>query len=249
MGHGDASGLRFLAHDQGREREGHFVARGGDAKVSAIRPGTQHAGFRVAVCKPYGLENFASVREMAGNLAQKAYHLDDQDAWAHIALGYMHAMNRNIDEAILEYTRAIDLSPNFAAAYGWRAFAKAHAGLSEDAITDANLALRLSPKDPHNVIFIASIGLAHYLADRYAEVERCAVECTRPRPGFISAYRLLCAALARGGQITKAQEVLERLIELQPDISGSMLRRTLPYSSPEILEKFVGGLSMAGLAD
>ncbi len=212
-------------------------------------PAHSMLAFALLFASHMGWTDFASVREMAGKLAQKAYGLDDQDAWAHIALGYMHAMNRNTDEAILEYTKAIDLSPNFAAAYGWRAFAKAHAGLSEQAIDDAKLALRLSPKDPHNVIFIAAIGLAHYLADRYAEAERCAVECTRLRPGFISAYRLQCAALARDDQITKAQTVLEKLRELQPDICGSVLRRTLPYSSPEILEKFVGGLGIAGLPD
>jgi TolB-like protein len=212
-------------------------------------PAHSMLAFALLFASHMGWTKFASVRERAGKWAQKAYDLEDQDAWAHIALGYMHAMNRNIDEAILEYTKAIDLSPNFAAAYGWRAFAKAHAGLSEQAIADANLALRLSPKDPHNVIFVAAIGLAHYLAERYEEAERCAVECTRLRPGFLSAYRLHCAALARGGQIAKAQTVLEKLRELQPDICGSVLRRTLPYSSPEILEKFVGGLSMAGLPD
>ncbi len=218
-------------------------------KYPQYGPAHSMLAFALLFASHMGWTDFASVRERAGKLAQKAYDLDDQDAWAHIALGYMHAMNRNIDEAISKYTKAIDLSPNFAAAYGWRAFAKAHAGLSEQAIADANLALRLSPKDPHNVIFIASIGLAHYLADRYAEAERCALECTRLRPGFISAYRLQCAALARRDQITKAQAVLEQLRELQPDICGSVLRRTLPYSSPEILEKFVGGLSMAGLPD
>ncbi len=212
-------------------------------------PAHSMLAFALLFASHMGWTDFTAVRERAGKLAQKAYDLDDQDAWAHIALGYMHAMNRNTDEAILEYTKAIDLSPNFAAAYGWRAFAKAHAGLSEEAIADASLALRLSPKDPHNVIFIAAIGLAHYLADRYTEAARCAVECTRLRPGFISAYRLHCAALARAGQMSKAQAALGRLRELQPAICGSILRRTLPYSSPEILEKFVGGLGLAGLPD
>ena len=131
----------------------------------------------------------------------------------------------------------------------WRAFAKAHEGSSEEAITDANLALRLSPKDPQNVIFLGAIGLAHYLAGRYGEASSFAEECIRLRPGFVSGYRLQCAALARGDQIPEARRVLASIKELQPDISGSVLRRTLPYSSPDILEKFVGGLELAGLPD
>ncbi len=76
-----------------------------------------------------GWTDLASVREAASNSAQKAFALDDQDPWAHITLGYMHLMGRRMGEAILEYTKAIDLIPSFAAAYGWRGFVKAHAGL------------------------------------------------------------------------------------------------------------------------
>jgi TolB-like protein/Flp pilus assembly protein TadD len=196
-----------------------------------------------------GWTDFARVRDAAGTSAQKAFDLDDQDPWAHIALGYMHLMGRNPDEAILGFTKAIDLSPSFAAAYGWRGFAKAHSGLSEDAIADVEAALRLSPKDPQNAVFIGSAGLAHYFAGRYDEAIKAVEETIRLRPGFLSAHRLRCAALARNGQISEAQAVLETLRNQQPDISASLLRRTLPYASAEHLEEFVGGLCLAGLPE
>jgi TolB-like protein/Tfp pilus assembly protein PilF len=205
--------------------------------------------FALLFAAQMGWSDLGSVRETASNLAQKAFVLDDQDPWAHIALGYMHAMGRNSDEAILEYTKAIELSPSFAAAYGWRGFAKAHAGLSAEAIADANVALRLSPKDPQNTIFVGATGLAHYLAGRNDEAISAAEECIRLRPGFLAAHRLRCAALAQSGRTVEAREALETVRKLQPHISASLLRRILPYPSSEYLDKFIEGLRKAGLPE
>ena len=196
-----------------------------------------------------GWRDFASVRDGAAKLAKRAVDLDDQDAWAHVVLGYMHTMNRETAAAIKQFTDAIELNPNFASAYGWRGFAKAHAGLSRESIEDANIALRLSPKDPQNSVFHASISLAHFLAGRYEDCIEEAQEIVRQRPGFPSAQRMLCVALARSGKIEEARAHLDTLMKLQPNISASQLRRTLPYPSPEHLEQFVGGLVIAGLPD
>jgi tetratricopeptide (TPR) repeat protein len=212
-------------------------------------PAHSMLSFALLFAGQMGWSDLALVRETAGKLAHKGLALDDQDSWAHGALGYMHVMDRNSNEAILAYSKAIDLSPNFAAGYGWRGFAKAHAGLFEEAIEDANVAFRLSPKDPLNVIFVGVTGLAHYLAGRNDEAISCAEECNRLRPGFVAGHRLHCAALAQSGRIAEARVALETVRELQPDISASLLRRTLPYSLPENLDKFIDGLRKAGLPE
>lgn len=196
-----------------------------------------------------GWRDLASVRDEAAKLANQAIDLDDQDTWAHVVLGYMHTMNRETTAAIKRFTQAIELNPNFASAYGWRSFTKAHAGLSKEAIEDANIASRLSPKDPQNSIFHAGISLAHFLAGRYEDCIEEAQEMVRQRPGFPSALRMLCVALARSGKIDQARVHLDMLMRLQPNISASQLRRTLPYPSREHLEQFVGGLIIAGLPE
>ena len=71
----------------------------------------------------------------------------------------------------------------------------------------------------------------------------------RRRPGFVSGQRMLCVVLARSGRIEEAKAQFKILMELQPNISASQLRRTLPYPSPELLEQFVGGLVIAGLPE
>jgi TolB-like protein len=219
------------------------------ARFPAYGPAHSMLSFAMLFAGQMGWTDLTQVREAAGELAHKALVLDDQDPWAHGALGYMHVMDRNSNEAILAYSKAIDLSPNFAAGYGWRSFAKAHAGLFEEAIEDAEVAIRLSPKDPQNAIFVGAKALSHYLSGRYDEAVRGSEECVRMRPGFVSTQRLRCAALAQSGRIEEAQAALEAVKKLQPDVSAGLLRRTLPYSSPEYLEKFLDGLRMAGLPD
>jgi len=218
-------------------------------KYPGYSPAHSTLAFALLFAAQMGWLELTAARDNARALAKKSRDLDDQDPWAHLALGYMHAMDRNADEAVLELDRAVNLSPSFAAAYGWRGFVKAHAGLSESAIADAGIAMRLSPKDPQNAVFVGTIGLAHYLADRYEEALSAAEETVRLRPGFVPAYRLKCAILARSGRIAEAQAILSDVRKLQPDISASLLRRLLPYPSNDLLEKFVGGLLLAGLPE
>ncbi len=96
---------------------------------------------------------------------------------------------------------------------------------------------------------MTSAGVAHYLAGRYDEAAAHAEEGTRLRPGFTAAYRVQCAGLAQAGRMDEAKAVLERLKERQPDVSATILRATLPYSTPENLEKFIEGLRKAGMPE
>ena len=212
-------------------------------------PAHSMLAFALLFAAQMGWRELSSIREKAELLAEKAFNLDDQDAWAHVVLGYMQTMNRNTELAVQEFSRAIDLNPNFASAYGWRGLAKAHAEMSSEAIEDANIGLRLSPKDPQNIIFHAAIALAHFLAGRYDESINSAKEVVRQRPGYLAGYRMQCTALARSGRTAEAQTCLKRLLELQPNLSASLLRRTLPYPSSDHLEQFVGGLVIAGLPE
>jgi Flp pilus assembly protein TadD len=58
-------------------------------------------------------------RDKAAYHARKAIELDENDPWAHMALGYLAFTNRRTDDAVRHFQAAIDLNPNFAAAYGY----------------------------------------------------------------------------------------------------------------------------------
>ena len=79
----------------------------------------------------------------AASLAARAAELDDSDPWAHLALGYAAHMMRRTEGAQQEFQRAIDLNPNFAAAYGYFGFTLTMVGRSDEAIAYLERAIRM----------------------------------------------------------------------------------------------------------
>jgi adenylate cyclase len=179
-------------------------------------------------------------------IATKAAELDDNDPWAHLALGYVAFLMRRTDHAVEEFQRALEINPNFAAAYGYLGSALAFDGRSDEAIRHAEQALRRSPHDPQNAIFNVGLAAAHYLAGRYPEAIGCARKAVQQRSGWPPAYRIYCASLAQAGQAEEARAALDRLRELQPDISIEWIEGNIPYT-PGTMAKFIEGIRKAGL--
>ena len=181
--------------------------------------------------------------------ALAATALDDHDPWGHIALGYEALMERRTEELIAAFKRAVDLNPNSAAAHGHLGHGLAFAGRDQEAIRHAEEAIRLSPFDPMMALFLGTIAVAHYLAGRYAESLRYATEAARARPGFHGAHRLRCASLARTGRIAEARSLLATVRAEQPQLSLGWIRANVPYQTPELMERFLEGMRMAGLGE
>ena len=185
------------------------------------------------------------VKEPAA-LATRAAELDDNDPWAHLALGYVAYTRRRTEEAVEEFQRALDLNPNFAAAYGYLGCALAMDGQSDRAIENITQALRMSPHDPQNAMFNAHLAAAHYLAGRYTEAVGFSRKALQQRSGLTNAHRIYIASLAQAGQLDEARAALSRLQELQPENSISWIERTIPYT-PVPMAKFLEGMRKAGL--
>jgi adenylate cyclase len=187
-----------------------------------------------------------SVEEQAAALAARAAALDDNDPWAHLALGYTAFVRRQTSVATAEFRRAIALNPNFAAAYGYLGWALAFDGQSDQAIAHLEEAIRMSPHDPQNAVFNAGFAAAHYLAGRYAKAVEYSSTALQQRSAFTAGYRIHCASLAQNGQIDEARAVLARLKELQPDVSIAWIKQNVPYQ-PDPMAKFLEGMRKAGL--
>jgi TolB-like protein/Flp pilus assembly protein TadD len=182
----------------------------------------------------------------AFRLATRAAELDNNDPWAHLALGYVALTLRRTDEAVEEFQRAIDINPNFSTAHGYLADALSLDGQSERAILCAEQAIRMSPHDPQNAIFNMSLATAHYLAGRYDEAVGYGRKAVQLRHGMTGGHRIYIASLAQAGRIHEARVVLGQLRKIQPDISISWIRTHVPYT-PGPMEHFLEGIRKAGL--
>jgi tetratricopeptide (TPR) repeat protein len=182
----------------------------------------------------------------AQKLAAKAISLDSSDPWAHLALGFVAYTKRATDEAVEEFTRALDLNPNFAAAHGYLALALALADRSKEAITHGEQAIRMSPHDPQTGLFNVALAAAHYLEGRFSEAVAFGRKAVQLSPQLSGAYRIYVASLAQAGQVDEAREALQRLKESQPTISIDWIERYVPYTATA-MAKFIDGMRKAGL--
>jgi Flp pilus assembly protein TadD len=163
-----------------------------------------------------------------------------------MALGYLAFTDRRTDEAVRHFQAAIDLNPNFAAAYGFVGWALVFDGRSEEALRRFDQAMRMSPRDPLNGFFSAGISAAHYFAARYSEAVKWGRQALELRPGLLGGYRILCACLAQAGDVEEARTVLSQLQQLHPSVSIAWIERNVPYTSGP-MSKFLEGLRKAGL--
>ncbi len=182
----------------------------------------------------------------AAELARRAAQLDNEDPWAHLALGYVAFTRRRTDETIKEYKRALELNPNFATAHGYLGWALAFDGQSDEAIRYFELALRMSPHDPLKAFFYSGTGVAHYYAYRFDEAVEWTRNAIRERPGFTASRRLLCAALAQAGRMDEVDEEMATLRTMQPNLSIAWIEQHVPYTA-RAMPLFVEGMRKAGL--
>ncbi len=184
----------------------------------------------------------------AANLAARAAQLDDSDPWAHLSLAWVAFAQRQTNEALDEYRRALELNPNFAAARGYLGLALALDGRSDEAIENIEHAMRMSPRDPQNSLFNAGLAAAHYLAGRYTEAVGFARRSSQQRQGLIAGSRILIASLAQAGQIDEARAALQRSKEIHPNLSIAWIEKYVPYTAGP-MAKFVEGMRKAGVPE
>ena len=228
----------------------------GEAAISLLKraierypdyaPAHSMLAFALLVSRLLGWTLVAPPLKEAAALAMRAAELDDSDPWAHLALGYLAHTTRRTEDAQREYQRAIDLNPNFAAAHGFLGWALALAGRSDQAIGYLEQAIRMSPHDPQNAIFNNGLAVAHYLAGRYTEAVSFGRVAMQQRDGITASHRIYIASLAQAGQVEEARAALQRLRELQPNISIIWCEQYVPYTSDQ-MPKFLEGMRKAGL--
>jgi len=197
---------------------------------------SDHVGWAPAG-KPYRL---------AAELAHRAAELDDNDPWAHLALGYLAFTARHTDDAVREFQRALALNPNFAAAYGYLGWAVVFDGRHEEAKEYFQQAFRMSPHDPLIAFFYSGMCAAHYFGRRFDEAVEWGRKTIQQRPGFIAGHRILCASLAQAGRTEELRAAMARLLELQPTISIAWIEEHVPYT-PRAMAHFLDGMHKAGV--
>jgi adenylate cyclase len=181
--------------------------------------------------------------------AQKAIELDHEDATAHHALGAIYYINRDHDDAILQFQRAISLDPSFASAYHFLGMALVNSGRAREALAPVHTAIRLSPRDDFIGPFHARLAVAHL----YLREHDQAVEWARKAMSLGSipwpCHVYLTSALAHLGCEEDAKRALNGLLEVRPGTTQDFVRQHLTTTNWDDLDHLIDGLCKAGLTE
>ena len=184
---------------------------------------------------------------LAVQVAREAFSLDGSDELALSTLGMVKLFAGQHDDAIATLTQAVELNPNFAAAFGSLASAYGFCGDYDAGAEALDTALRLSPRDPAAQFWKGGTMVGAFAVERYDEAKAMARDVRRDHPHFVGGYRMLAACHGLLGEEAEAREALAGLLKLLPDLTGARVRTQLPFKDPAALERYVDGLIKAGL--
>ena len=243
--------MRALSHYWRVTRQDMLVAEAVLEKAVAIDPNYAQALGVLAATHMFsahmGWTDTATSLPIAERAARAAARADNEDPWAHLALGYANLFSRRFDDSLAEFELALQLNPNFSLAQGYYGMALSYCGRWKEGDVAARRALRLSPRDPFSAMYCGIAAYAQFLGRHYDGAMRLANDGIRQRGDFVGAHRVLAAAAGMAGENDVAKTALQELRRSQPNISLAWIESQMPIKNDSDREHYLEGFRRAGL--
>jgi TolB-like protein len=183
-----------------------------------------------------------------GRLAAAAIDLDKHNALALAIRGHTHSfILKETDVALGYFERALGASPNCAMAWALSSATWSYLGNGDEAVTRAEYALRLSPRDIHAFYYQTALTLAHYASGDYEAAAKSGLKAVSQNPGFCTNLRHTAASLVALGRLREGQEIARLHVLAQPRFTLAGFGPTCPYQSDDKRALFLERLREAGL--
>jgi tetratricopeptide (TPR) repeat protein len=167
-------------------------------------------------------------------------------AWAGRALVFVC---REYDVALSMTGQATRANPNLATVWSLHGTVNLWCGHYEEGVEQLLRAIRMSPVDPEFHQFEGFIGWGYVLLGNYAEAIAWATRSWARRSDVTTSLRVLASAHALAGHIEEAKRTAATMIELEPQVTMSHLRKIAPYRRREDADRVLEGLRLAGLPE
>ena len=227
-----------------------FLTRASDLDPDFAPAHAYRAYVHYQGCVMHWSEDFdASLRD--GMIAaRKALAADPRDAVAYFAIGRIHMMQGNQDDAIAALESSIELNPSFAQAYHGLSMALALAGRYDDATAAGEKAERLSPRDPIMWATFAVQAFTYLLSEDFENALDWAQRTLRhPNAAGYWPHAMMAASLANLGRIDEARRHGAEMLNLVPSLTLSELSDLYVTTQPGALEPYLRGLRAAGIPE
>jgi len=183
-------------------------------------------------------------------LARTALRLAPRDEWAHWLMAGAYAEAGQLEDAVAECERSLEINPNFSTALGRLGACLAALGRPQEAIEACRLALQLNPRDPDNFWRHSNIAIAHFVAADYVAALQESKKVARSRPHLQSAIIWVAAAAALGN-VEEANIAVEYCLTQRPDLRVGTVAPAFIYrfARDEDHERLMALLRKAGLPE
>jgi len=181
-------------------------------------------------------------------LARRAVSLDRNSPQARYALALSYLNTGHILMAIPEMEEVIRLHPSHAVAWANLGNLRNYVNQPERATQSVLTALRLSPNDPRQFIWMAALAGSHYLNGRYVEAIEAGQRGYALKPDFVAPLRYVVASLGQMGRRAEAQDLVSILRQKDGDLAGTEAYLRRYYVDHDALQRILDGLTLAGFA-
>ena len=184
---------------------------------------------------------------MKYELVQKALELDPDLPEALVAMGYLHFLRREHDEAVALAEKAVALGPSNAEVHHVAAMVVNCVGLAEQGVSVAKQVVRLSPMAYSNSL--TELGHSHCLLGQYEEATVVLRRVLAETPFWRSARALLVLALHETGKVEEARSEANEILRAAPRFSLTRWAESHPYGRRQDLDRYIGALRNSGLPE
>jgi len=233
------------------------AAMGLAEQALAIDPDNPRAMRTLSITISVGLAVFGALPnrpehvDRALSLAKAAVKAVPDDEIARCFLAFALSTAGRIEEAVVELCQSISLNPNYANAHGDLAALYALKGQTEQALHEANEAIRLGPLDATEFWRYHSIAVAKFASGDDAEALEVARQVVRTRPDFVRGALYWAATAMATGNDEEASRAIHHCLSQIPELNlGNISPVYVPrYVNDAHQRRFIAMLARAGLPD
>lgn len=141
---------------------------------------------------------------------------DDRDPAAHWAMGRALWLRGSQDQSLVELSRAVDLSPNFALGHYTLAFVHAQNGDPVAAVRFSDHSHHLSPFDPLLFAMFGARAMALMRLNQFEEAAEWGIKAASRPNAHSHIYAIAAYSLALAGRVNEARTYLAAIHRLLP---------------------------------
>jgi TolB-like protein/Flp pilus assembly protein TadD len=223
----------------------------------AVEPDNPRAMRTLSITISVGLAVFGALPsrqeylDRALALAKAAVKAVPDDEIARCFLAFALSTAGHIEEAIVELRQSISINPNYANAHGDLAALYALKGETEQALFEADEAIKVGPLDATEFWRYHSIAVAKFANGDDLEALEIARKVVRTRPDFVRGALYWAAAAMATGNREEASRAIHHCLSQIPELNLSNISPVyVPrYVRNEHQHRFIAMLARAGLPE